>query len=301
MSWSKKYRHAEHAHTVTEHGSSATGQEHEAHHSHEHVHGANQEQSYSPMHTHHHGEGHAPMTEPLTEPLLELRNLEKRFGQVQAVDQVSLSIREGECLGLIGESGSGKSTTAYLAAGLLLPDEGEVIYRGGHLQMVFQNPRSSMDPRRKVLDNICEGMWYHRHGLSKEEIRKRALEMMDMVQLSRSYADRYTRELSGGECQRAAIARAILVKPRLLICDEVTSALDVSVQAQIIRLLDQLKRELGLSFLFISHDIALVSSFCDRVAVMYQGKIVEEGTAMEVIQTPREAYTRRLIDSVLTL
>ena len=140
MSWSKKYRHAEHAHTVTEHGSSAAGQEHGAHHSHEHVHGANQEQSYSPMHTHHHGEGHAPMTEPLTEPLLELRNLEKRFGQVQAVDQVSLSIREGECLGLIGESGSGKSTTAYLAAGLLLPDEGEVIYRSFINRWFFRIP-----------------------------------------------------------------------------------------------------------------------------------------------------------------
>ena len=301
MSWSKKYRHAEHAHTVTEHGSSAAGQEHGAHHSHEHVHGANQEQSYSPMHTHHHGEGHAPMTEPLTEPLLELRNLEKRFGQVQAVDQVSLSIREGECLGLYRRERQRKVYYRVSGRRPSSPRRGEVIYRGGHLQMVFQNPRSSMDPRRKVLDDICEGMWYHRHGLSKEEIRKRALEMMDMVQLSRSYADRYTRELSGGECQRAAIARAILVKPRLLICDEVTSALDVSVQAQIIRLLDQLKRELGLSFLFISHDIALVSSFCDRVAVMYQGKIVEEGTAMEVIQTPREAYTRRLIDSVLTL
>ena len=152
-----------------------------------------------------------------------------------------------------------------------------------------------------MLDNICEGMWYHRHGLSKEEIRKRALEMMDMVQLSRSYADRYTRELSGGECQRAAIARAILVKPRLLICDEVTSALDVSVQAQIMELLIRIRKEKNLSILFISHDLALESSFCDRIYVLNHGKVVESGETAQIIHAPQQPYTKKLIASLLTV
>jgi len=132
------------------------------------------------------------------------------------------------------------------------------------------------------------------------EIRKLALEAMDLVHLDRSYAGRKGRELSGGECQRATIARAILIKPELLICDEVTSALDVSVQAQIMELLSELKRQMGLSYLFISHDIALVSHFCDRVAVMYRGRIVEEGATGQVLEHPQQEYTKRLLKSVLT-
>lgn len=248
----------------------------------------------------------------MAENILEVKNLNKSFykrevfigkqkERTRAVDGVSFSIERGSCLGLIGESGSGKSTTAYMTAGLLKKDSGEINFYGNHMQMIFQDPMKAMDPRMKVIDNICEGLIYHKDNLRKEEIRNRALEVMDMVQLDRKYADRYSRELSGGECQRATIARAILICPELLICDEVTSALDVSVQAQIMQLLAYLKKQLHLSCLFISHDIALVNSFCDSVAVMYQGKIVETGKTMDVIRNPKEEYTKQLIDSVLTL
>ena len=243
--------------------------------------------------------------------ILEVKNLEKIFkdrigsdGRIRedaAVRNVSFQIEKGECFGLIGESGSGKSTTAYMTAGLLKPTGGEILFYGNHMQMVFQDAMKAVNPRKKVLDIICEGLLYRRNGLTKKQIREEALKAMDLVQLDRRYADRLGRELSGGECQRATIARAILVRPELLICDEVTSALDVSVQAQIIRLLDTLKQKLGLSYLFISHDIALVSGFCDRVVVMYRGEIIEMGKTEEVIKNPKEAYTKKLIGSVLTL
>lgn len=244
----------------------------------------------------------------MAELILEAKNLKKSFrtrehksAMMHAVDDVSFQIEKGECLGLIGESGSGKSTTAYMAAGLLKPDSGEVIYHINHWQMVFQDPMKALNPRMKILDCICEGMMYHRHGLTPAQIKEKALRMMDLVHLDRSLANRYSRELSGGECQRVTIARAILVEPKLLICDEVTSALDVSVQAQIMSLLAELKKEMNLSILFISHDIALVSNFCDRVAVMYHGKIVEEGKTMDVIHNPKEVYTKQLIESVLSI
>lgn len=224
----------------------------------------------------------------------------KKGKDICAVEDVSFSLRKGESLGLIGESGSGKSTVAYMTAGLLKPTEGTIHFYGNYMQMVFQDPIKSLNPHRTVLDNICEGLIYRKNGKSMAEIRKLALEAMDLVHLDRSYAGRKGRELSGGECQRATIARAILIKPELLICDEVTSALDVSVQAQIMELLSELKRQLGLSYLFISHDIALVSHFCDRVAVMYRGRIVEEGATGQVLEHPQQEYTKRLLKSVLT-
>lgn len=224
----------------------------------------------------------------------------KKAENICAVKDVSFGVKPGESLGLIGESGSGKSTTAYMVAGLLKPTEGNIHFYGNYMQMVFQDPIRSLNPRRTVLDNICEGLIYRKNGLSKAEIREKALEAMDLVHLSRSYAARKGRELSGGECQRATIARAILIKPELLICDEVTSALDVSVQAQIMELLIELKEKMGLSYLFISHDIALVNDFCERVAVMYQGNIVEEGETGRVLYEPKEEYTKQLLDSVLT-
>ena len=224
----------------------------------------------------------------------------KKGKDICAVEDVSFSLRKGESLGLIGESGSGKSTVAYMTAGLLKPTEGTIHFYGNYMQMVFQDPIKSLNPHRTVLDNICEGLIYRKNGKSMAEIRKLALEAMDLVHLDRSYAGRKGRELSGGECQRATIARAILIKPELLICDEVTSALDVSVQAQIMELLSELKRQMGLSYLFISHDIALVSHFCDRVAVMYKGRIVEEGATGQVLEHPQEEYTKRLLKSVLT-
>ena len=244
----------------------------------------------------------------MDEIILEVKNLKKSFRgpggggkRLTAVDGVSFFVKRGECLGLIGESGSGKTTTAYMAAGLLAPDSGEISFYGTHLQMIFQDPKRALDPRRKVADSIGEGLLYHRGKLSRRQVRERALEAMDMVRLDRAYAGRYGRELSGGECQRATIARAVMIRPELLICDEPTSALDVSVQAKIIGLLDELKHSLGLSYLFISHDIALVSGFCDRVAVMRGGRIVEMGETADVLSRPREEYTKVLLDSVLTL
>lgn len=224
----------------------------------------------------------------------------KEGKDICAVEDVSFSLRKGESLGLIGESGSGKSTAAYMTAGLLKPTEGTIHFYGNYMQMVFQDPIKSLNPHRTVLDNICEGLIYRKNGKSMAEIRKLALEAMDLVHLDRSYAGRKGRELSGGECQRATIARAILIKPELLICDEVTSALDVSVQAQIMELLSELKRQMGLSYLFISHDIALVSHFCDRVAVMYRGRIVEEGATGQVLEHPQQEYTKQLLQAVLT-
>ena len=224
----------------------------------------------------------------------------KKGKDICAVEDVSFCLRKGESLGLIGESGSGKSTVAYMTAGLLKPTEGTIHFYGNYMQMVFQDPIKSLNPHRTVVDNICEGLIYRKNGKSMAEIRKLALEAMDLVHLDRSYAGRKGRELSGGECQRATIARAILIKPELLICDEVTSALDVSVQAQTMELLSELKRQMGLSYLFISHDIALVSHFCDRVAVMYRGRIVEEGATGQVLEHPQQEYTKRLLKSVLT-
>lgn len=169
------------------------------------------------------------------------------------------------------------------------------LYR--NVQMVFQTPEDSFDPRRSLGDGIMEGM--RNYGMKRKEAGKRMKELLSMVGLEEKYAARYPHEVSGGQCQRAAIARALAVNPRLLICDEATSALDVTVQSQIITLLQKLRKEMGLSVLLICHDLALVQNFCDYVLVMYQGKIVEEGTPDEVIMRPKQDYTKLLIDSVL--
>lgn len=251
--------------------------------------------------------------------ILEVKNLTKTFKKAQeeyrAVDHVSFSLKAGECVGLIGESGSGKSTVANMVAGLLAPDEGEMTFLGENLlscpakeqmqkrkamQMVFQDPMKSFSPQMKLLTGVAEGLRYH-ITLSKTEREVKALEMLRQMELPEEYAGRKCRQLSGGECQRAAIARAMLIHPQLLICDEVTSALDVSTQAQIIQLLYRLKQEQNMSYLFISHDLALVSGFCDRILVMYQGKIVESGEADKVIHHPEHAYTKQLLSSVFTL
>lgn len=250
-------------------------------------------------------------------PLLEVRELRKVFKgkgmpDKVAVDGVSFEIREGECLGLVGESGSGKSTTANIIVRLEDATSGQVLLRGedvthargrdlarvySSIQMVFQNPAGSFDPRRTLGDGISESL--RNAGMPKDEAAARSIGLLGRCGLDAGIADRYPREVSGGQCQRAAIARALAIGPSLLILDEATSALDVTVQQQIIELLRGLKEETDMSMLFIAHDIALVSGFCDRIAVMRSGRIVEIGNAGDVIASPRSGYTRQLIDSIL--
>ncbi len=253
----------------------------------------------------------------MTSPALELRDLVKTFpvrnafgrinGQVRAVDGVSVSIAKGEVYGLAGESGSGKSTIARMVMGLLQPDSGDILIDGQSIlgrtgqdlrqrvQMVFQNPGASLNPRRTVGQSIQVPL--DAHGFAGDR-RARVASLLEMVHLQRSYADRYPHELSGGQKQRVAIARALAVEPRLLVLDEPTSALDVSVQERVIALLEDLGRDLGLTYLFISHDLSLMRNFAQRVGVLYLGKIVETGPVARVFADPRHDYTRLLLASV---
>lgn len=249
--------------------------------------------------------------------LLEAEHLTKIFTQrgkepLKAVDDVSFVLKEGESLGIVGESGSGKSTLAKMLTRLIDITEGTLKFNGnditrlkqsqlrevyGNIQMVFQNPVGSFDPRRTLGDGIGESL--RNRGMKKTETEKRVVELLEQCGLDREYAKRYPHEVSGGQCQRAAIARALAVNPKVLICDEATSALDVTIQKQIMELLQELKEKQGLSFIFICHNLALVQMFCDRVLVLYEGKVVEDGTPDEIINYPKMEYTQNLIDSVL--
>ena len=226
---------------------------------------------------------------------------------VDALSDVSFTLEEGEILGIVGESGSGKSTLLRQISGLEAPDSGELLMDGKPLpekrtredhraiQMIFQDAVGSFHPRRKISASIRETV----RNLSGTGGEPDWQTLCAMVQLAPELAERYPRDLSGGQCQRFAIARAMAVQPRILLCDEVTSALDVSSQAQILRLLAELHREKGMSVIFVSHDLAVVRALCDRVMVMYGGRLVEEGDVAEVIRAPREDYTKKLISSVL--
>lgn len=247
--------------------------------------------------------------------LLEISGLSKSFNKrgekINAVKNVSFSLEQGECLGLVGESGCGKSTTANIIARLLREDTGDILFDGRkvsgtrilkpvgrELQMIFQNPQDSFDPRDTVLRGIMQGAMSY--GIwDKKTLIEKALETLGFVGLKPSYADKRMSEISGGECQRAAIARAIICEPKLIICDEATSALDVLVQAQVVALLKKLKREKNMSLLFITHDLPLAAALCDHVAVMHSGEIVEIGSAKNVLQNPMESETKRLINSIL--
>lgn len=240
--------------------------------------------------------------------MLEIRNLQKTYGKVQALRGVDLRIDKGECLALVGESGCGKSTLARHLLGLEKPDQGEVLLEGTHLekrsprdiaskvQMIFQDPASSLNPRRRVIDLISEPLEIQ-GGVSKENIRKKALALMERVGLSPDHAKRFPHMFSGGQKQRIGIARALMTDPQLVVCDEPVSALDVSVQAQVLNLLKELQEERKLSYLFISHDLGVVRFVAQRVAVMYLGRIVEEAPVKETFTTPRHPYTRLLLDS----
>jgi len=238
-----------------------------------------------------------------------------RAHPVQAVTDVSLSLDRGETVGLVGESGSGKSTLGRMLLGLLAPSEGRVSFAGidlaaasaaqhrqlrRRMQIVFQDPQSSLDPRRIVGAQIADGLTIH-HIVPMSERRERVAELLAQVGLPPSHADRYPHQFSGGQRQRIGIARALATGPEFLVADEPVSSLDVSVQAQVLELLADLRARLGLALLFISHDLAVVRSLCERVVVMYLGRIMESGSVSRVFNAPRHPYTQALLSAVPSL
>ncbi len=259
----------------------------------------------------------------MTEPLLEVKNLKKIFplrggffrggaGGVRAVDGISFSIRRGSSFGLVGESGSGKTTVARAILQLVEPTEGEVLWEGRdickfsesemkelrrNMQMIFQDPHSSLNPRKTVFQCIGEPLVIH-EGMGGKRLRERIEELLETVGLKEEHMFRYPHELSGGQKQRVGIARALSLQPKLLILDEPTSALDVSVQAQTLHFLESLQEKMKLTYLFISHNLAVIRYTCDIVAVMYLGKIIERGEAESVFSSPRHPYTKALISAV---
>ena len=257
------------------------------------------------------------------EALLEALGISKTYayrdGVFQALDNVSLTVGSGEIVGLVGASGSGKSTIASIIAGLEIADKGSLRFKGAgcdasakmrarsakyqqaskHLQMVFQHPASSFSPRMRIGAGIEEGAAYL--GMPAEERRRRMHQALDAVGLPQSYAQKHAWELSGGECQRAAIARSIIGEPDLLIADEPTSALDVTIQAQIVHLLYDLCHENGMACLFVSHDLALVQGLCSRAYVMDGGCIVEQGDPASIFDAPESDAARRLAEAIIEI
>jgi peptide/nickel transport system ATP-binding protein len=216
---------------------------------------------------------------------------------LRAVDRVDLEVEKGETLALVGESGCGKSTVARLIVGLYAPSEGRIEFHGRRMQMIFQDPYASLNPRWRVRDIVAEPIVIL--GLQeKPSIRKRVSDLLVQVGLSADDGEKYPHEFSGGQRQRISIARALAGEPDLLLCDEPTSALDVSVQAQILNLMTDLQRRLSLTYVFISHNLAVVSQVADRVGVMYLGRVVELGNAASLFARPRHPYTRMLLDAV---
>ena len=258
------------------------------------------------------------------QPVLAVSGLVKRFpmtggllkrtvAMVHAVDDVSFEIRKGETLGLVGESGCGKTTTGRALMRLIEPTEGSIRIAGQEMtglagdqlraarrdiQMVFQDPYASLNPRLQIITSVTEPLVIHRPDISADERREIAVELLERVGLKAEHLDRYPHQFSGGQRQRVAIARALALKPKVIVADEPVSALDVSIRAQVIELLVQLQKELGVAYLFISHDMAVVEQMSHRVAVMHMGRIVEIGHSAEVLNRPRHAYTRRLLSSV---
>jgi oligopeptide transport system ATP-binding protein len=238
--------------------------------------------------------------------------IERTVDHVKAVDGVSFEIREGETLGLVGESGSGKSTTGYCILQLMKPTSGSVRFQDKELttmgredvrkmrremQIVFQDPYSSLDPRMTVGDIVAEPLQVHGVGNPRSR-RDQVRYLLDVVGFNPNYTNRYPHEFSGGQRQRIGIARALALNPKLIVCDEPVSALDVSIQAQILNLLKDLQKEFQLTFLFIAHDLAVVRSMSDRIAVMNKGVLVEIGPAEEVYTTPKDEYTQALLAAV---
>lgn len=259
---------------------------------------------------------------PKDQPLLTVTHLKKYFSirtgllartPLRAVDDVSFEVKQGETLGLVGESGSGKTTVGLCLLRLEEPDSGEVKFQDKdllglngdelrdqrrHVQMVFQDPLDSLNPRMTVGDIAAEPLLLHGIAPSRNEARKQVIELFEIVGLSAEHVDRYPHQLSGGQRQRVGVARALATKPQLIVLDEPTSALDVSVQANLLNLLTDLQQRFGLSYIFISHDLAVISQQANRVAVMYLGQIVEIGPTQEIFAAPRHPYTMALLSSI---
>lgn len=253
------------------------------------------------------------------EPLVQVKHLKQYYdagtpNEVKAVDDVSFDIYKGETFGLVGESGSGKSTIGRAIVNLYQPTAGEILFNGQsnqnlrslkqrrlfnkEVQMIFQDPYASLNPRMKVRDIIAEGIDVHGLAHNEKERNDRVNHLLETVGLNIDHATRYPHEFSGGQRQRIGIARALAVEPQFIVCDEPISALDVSIQAQIINLLEQLQAERGLTYLFIAHDLSMVKYFSDRIGMMYRGKLVELADAEELYANPQHAYTQSLLSAI---
>ena len=250
-------------------------------------------------------------------PLLETIDLKKYFkvggGTLHAVDSINIKLYQGETLGVVGESGCGKSTLGRTILKLIEPTAGHIIFDGKditslnirkmrplrrEMQIIFQDPYSSIDPRKSVIETISEYMFIHKSYPTRREIMNRAVELMDMVGLARRYADAYPHELDGGRRQRIGIARALIMQPEFIVADEPISALDVSIRAQVLNLLNSLKQSRGLTYLFIAHDLSVVRFISDRIAVIRKGRIVELSEAEELFRHPLHPYTKSLLSAV---
>ncbi len=253
------------------------------------------------------------------QPILQVKNLKQHFKvsrkfTVKAVDGITFTIMPGTTYGLVGESGSGKSTTGRSIIRLYKPTDGEVVFNGKvisgsldaketkllrtKMQMIFQDPMACLNPRKKVMDIIAEGLDIHREYDSQEERNEKVYEMLELVGLSKEHATRYPHQFSGGQRQRIGIARALIMNPDLIIADEAISALDVSIQAQVVNLMKKIQRETNTAFLFIAHDLSMVKYISDHIGVLHLGHLVESGTTEEIFQNPIHPYTKSLLSAI---
>lgn len=231
--------------------------------------------------------------------IVKCTNIKKYFGLLRrAVDGVSLEIEKGSSFGLVGESGSGKTTLGKILLGILRPDSGSLDITTDKRQVIFQDPYDSLDPKMKVFDILAEGLVIKKEFAG---LKERICRSLDMVRLPKSALKKYPHQFSGGERQKIAIGRAILTDPEFIVCDEPVSSLDVTIQLQILRLLKEIQKTMSITYLFISHDLRVIRFMCDRVAVMREGRIVEEGDLSKVYSSPSHPYTKTLLSSILDI